>query len=59
MYLYACTYACMWVCADALFTQASICVCTQTDATRIDGCTCISRHPFGYIYICAWTSVYI
>ncbi len=43
-----CTYmhACTWVCTDTLRTQASMSVCTRTDATRIDGCTCISRHPF-------------
>ncbi len=41
----------MWVCMDTLRTQASLCVCTQADATRIDGCTWINRHLFTYIYI--------
>jgi hypothetical protein len=40
------TYACMWVCTDTLRTQASMRTCAQADAARIDGCTCISRHPF-------------
>ncbi len=34
-------YARLHVCVDTLCTQASICVCTGTDAARIDGCTCI------------------
>jgi hypothetical protein len=36
-----CTYACMWVCTDTLRTQASMRLCAQADATRIDRCTCI------------------
>jgi hypothetical protein len=51
MYLF-CTYmhACTWVCTDTLCTQASICVCAPADATRIDACTCISRHRFSQMY---------
>ena len=45
-HLYACMYARTWVCMGTLRTQVSMCECPQTDATRFDGCTCISRRLF-------------
>ncbi len=40
----------MWVCTDTLCTQVSMSLCTQADAPRIDGCTCVSHHRFSQIY---------
>jgi hypothetical protein len=52
-------HVCMYdVCIDTLCTQVSICACAQADATRIDGCTCISRHPFS-IYVHHPFSIYV
>ena len=45
------TYACTWVCTGLLRTQASVCVCTQADATRVS-MDSTAIHLSKYIQMC-------
>ena len=58
--MYVCMYACMCVRMGALWTQVSICMCTQADDTCIDGFTGIQCHPLidVYIHVCVHLSIF-
>jgi hypothetical protein len=55
------TYTCasMWVCTDTLRTQVSMRLCTQTDATRIDGVhVCLAPSVQLKIYVHGHPSIF-
>ena len=58
--MFARMYACMCVRMGALWTQVSICMCTQADDTCIDGFTGIQCHPLidVYIHVCVHLSIF-